>query len=177
MGGHSWATGQKRWQDSPMRMATFRRGSGHQRLSYIKQHANDASRSSWMSFSSRCITRPMPRLISPASRVGDYCELAAGTDADIGKLMDEIRGSPNTIVIVTADNGAWLTRILTRHHAVPRRKRGSPFEGGWRVPGLMWWPGHIAAGAHFDEMMSHIDPGQPLRPWSAYPHRRTMGRQ
>ena len=30
-------------------------------------------------------------------------------DADIGKVMDEIRkDAPNTIVIVTADNGAWL---------------------------------------------------------------------
>src|SRR5262249_54335678 len=30
-------------------------------------------------------------------------------------------------------------------------------EGGWRVPGLMWWPGHIPAGAKYDEIMSHID--------------------
>ena len=25
------------------------------------------------------------------------------------------------------------------------------------MPGLMWWPGHIPAGAHYDEMMSHVD--------------------
>jgi hypothetical protein len=25
------------------------------------------------------------------------------------------------------------------------------------VPGLMWWPGKIQAGARYDEMMSHID--------------------
>jgi arylsulfatase len=25
------------------------------------------------------------------------------------------------------------------------------------VPGLMWWPGHVPAGAKYDEMMSHID--------------------
>jgi arylsulfatase len=30
-------------------------------------------------------------------------------DADIGRIMDAIRAeAPNTIVIVTADNGAWL---------------------------------------------------------------------
>src|ERR1700758_4887387 len=30
-------------------------------------------------------------------------------------------------------------------------------EGGWRVPGVMWWPGHIPAGVTYYEMMSHID--------------------
>src|SRR5262249_18697460 len=38
-----------------------------------------------------------------------------------------------------------------------RGEKGSAFEGGWRVPGIMWWPGHIPAGARYDEMMSHID--------------------
>ena len=35
--------------------------------------------------------------------------------------------------------------------------KGTGFEGGFRVPGLMWWPGKIPAGAKYDEMMSHID--------------------
>ncbi len=30
-------------------------------------------------------------------------------------------------------------------------------RGGWRVPGLMWWPGHIPARSRYSEMMSHID--------------------
>jgi hypothetical protein len=38
-----------------------------------------------------------------------------------------------------------------------RGEKGSAFEGGWRVPGIMWWPNHIAAGAQYGEMMSHID--------------------
>jgi arylsulfatase len=43
------------------------------------------------------------------------------------------------------------------------RRRGcaerelAPFEGGWRVPGIMWWPGRIPAGAQYGEMMSHVD--------------------
>ena len=36
-------------------------------------------------------------------------------------------------------------------------RKASPFEAGLRVPGIMWWPGHIPAGAVYDEMMSHID--------------------
>jgi arylsulfatase A-like enzyme len=33
----------------------------------------------------------------------------------------------------------------------------SPFEGGFRVPGIMCAPGEIPAGARYGEMMSHID--------------------
>jgi arylsulfatase A-like enzyme len=33
----------------------------------------------------------------------------------------------------------------------------TPFEAGWRVPAIMWWPGQIAAGVQLGEMMSHID--------------------
>ena len=79
-------------------------------------------------------------------------------DADIGRIMDAIRAeAPNTIVIVTADNGAWQDAYPDAGTTPFRGEKGSAFEGGWRVPGIMWWPGHIPAGAQYDEMMSHID--------------------
>ena len=65
--------------------------------------------------------------------------------------------APNTIVIVTADNGAWLDAYPDAGTTPFRGEKGTPFEGGWRVPGIMWWPDHIPAGVHYDEMMSHID--------------------
>ena len=92
------------------------------------------------------------------SHLGDYSDSLMEMDADIGRIMDEIRtDAPNTIVILTADNGAWLDAYPDAGTTPFRGEKGSPFEGGWRVPGLMWWPGHIAAGGRFDEMMSHID--------------------
>jgi hypothetical protein len=38
-----------------------------------------------------------------------------------------------------------------------RSEKGTAFEGGWRVPGIMTWPWHIPAGVTYGEMMSHID--------------------
>jgi arylsulfatase A-like enzyme len=102
-------------------------------------------------------TNPAPRFAGK-SRLGDYSDSLLELDDDIGRIMDAIRAAaPNTIVIVTADNGAWQDAYPDAGTTPFRGEKGSAFEGGWRVPGLMWWPGHIPAGAKYDEMMSHID--------------------
>ena len=92
------------------------------------------------------------------SHLGNYSDAMLELDYNIGKIMDEIRAdAPNTIVIITADNGAWQDAYPDAGTIPFRGEKGSPFEGGFRVPGVMWWPGHIPAGAHYGEMMSHID--------------------
>jgi len=92
------------------------------------------------------------------SHLGDYSDSLMELDADIGRIMDTIRAeAPNTIVIVTADNGAWLDAYPDAGTTPFRGEKGSAFEGGWRVPGIMWWPGQIPAGVQKNEMMSHID--------------------
>src|SRR5690606_11419092 len=71
---------------------------------------------------------------------------------------DTIRAeAPDTIVILTADNGAWLDAYPDAGTTPFRGEKGSAFEGGWRVPGIMWWPDNITAGARYHQMMSHID--------------------
>ena len=79
-------------------------------------------------------------------------------DDNIGKVMDAIRAeAPNTIVILTADNGAWQDAWPDAGCVPFRGEKGSPFEGGFRVPAVMWAPGKIPAGARYGELMSHID--------------------
>ncbi len=92
------------------------------------------------------------------SHLGDYSDSLMELDSDIGRIMEAIRAeAPDTIVIVTADNGAWLDAYPDAGTTPFRGEKGSPFEGGWRVPGIMWWPNHIPAGVQYNEMMSHID--------------------
>jgi arylsulfatase len=92
------------------------------------------------------------------SHLGDYSDSVMELDHNIGQIMDTIREvAPNTIVILTADNGAWLDAYPDAGTIPFRGEKGSPFEGGWRVPGVMWWPGHIPAGVTYYEMMSHCD--------------------
>ena len=92
------------------------------------------------------------------SHLGNYSDAMLELDSNIGKIMDAIRAeAPNTIVIITADNGAWQDAWPDAGTVPFRGEKGSPFEGGFRVPGIMWWPDHIPAGARYGEMMSHID--------------------
>ena len=77
---------------------------------------------------------------------------------NVGRIMETIRAeAPDTIVIVTADNGAWQDAWPDAGTHPFRGEKGSPFEAGWRVPGIMWAPGEIPAGQVLHEMMSHLD--------------------
>jgi arylsulfatase len=79
-------------------------------------------------------------------------------DHNIGRVVDAIRTeAPDTIVILTCDNGAWQDAYPDAGTTPYRGEKGSPFEGAFRVPAVMWWPGKIPAGAQYHEMMSHID--------------------
>ena len=141
------------------RFATFDEDQSANAVAYIKKHAND-DKPFFMDVNYLKMHNPTNAApdFAGKSKLGDYSDSLMELDADIGKVMDEIRkDAPNTIVIVTADNGAWLDAYPDAGTTPFRGEKGSPFEGGWRVPGIMWWPGHIPARAKYDEMMSHID--------------------
>ena len=67
-------------------------------------------------------------------------------------------GSINTYVIYTSDNGPWLQFKNHGGSAGPLREgKGTTFEGGQRVPCVMWGPGRIPAGTACDELVGTID--------------------
>jgi arylsulfatase A-like enzyme len=140
-------------------LATFDIRQSDSAIAYIKSHAK-SGKPFFMDVN--FIKMHNPTNAAPAFRgrthLGDYSDSLMELDDDIGRIMEAIRAeAPNTIVIVTADNGAWLDAYPDAGTIPFRGEKGSAFEGGWRVPGIMWWPNHIAAGAQFGEMMSHID--------------------
>jgi arylsulfatase A-like enzyme len=140
-------------------MATFDVRQTDTAIAYIKAHAN-GSKPFFMDIN--FIKMHNPTNAAPEfrgkSHLGDYSDSLMELDANIGRIMDTIRAAaPNTIIILTADNGAWLDAYPDAGTTPFRGEKGSAFEGGWRVPGIMWWPDHIPAGAQYGEMMSHID--------------------
>ena len=127
------------------RFATFDEDQAANAVDYIKAHAN-GDKPFFMDVNFLKMHNPTNAApdFAGKSHLGDYSDSLMELDADIGKVMDEIRkDAPNTIVIVTADNGAWLDAYPDAGTTPFRGEKGSPFEGGWRVPGH-----HVVAGPH-----------------------------
>ncbi len=82
-------------------------------------------------------------------------------DTEVGRLIDTLRDlklTENTYVIYTSDNGPWLQFKNHGGSAGPLRAgKGTTFEGGQRVPCVMWAPGRIPAGTECNQLMGTID--------------------
>lgn len=92
---------------------------------------------------------------------GIYGDVIGEIDWSIGQVLaalDQHGLRDNTLVIVTSDNGPWLSY---GDHAGSsgglREGKGCSFEGGIRVPCLMRWPGKIPAGVVNDTALMTID--------------------
>lgn len=90
-----------------------------------------------------------------------YINTIEHLDTELGRLLStlrELKLSENTYVIFATDNGPWLT---FEHHAGSagslRDGKFSTFEGGFRVPCIVWAPGRVPAGTECDALASTID--------------------
>lgn len=82
-------------------------------------------------------------------------------DAEVGRLAQTVRDlglAENTWIIYTSDNGPWLQFKNHGGSAGPLRAgKGTTFEGGQRVPCIMWAPGRIPVGTSTDAFASTMD--------------------
>jgi arylsulfatase A-like enzyme len=76
-------------------------------------------------------------------------------DWSVGEILDALRINgldKNTFVIFTSDNGPGVGS------AEPLRDRkGSTYEGGMRVPAIVWWPGKIPPQFTSSELITSMD--------------------
>ncbi|MGB7343829.1 MAG: sulfatase [Pirellulaceae bacterium] len=82
-------------------------------------------------------------------------------DAEVGRVSDTVRElglAEKTYIIYTSDNGPWLQFKNHGGSADPLRDgKGTTFEGGQRVPCVMWGPGRIPEGTSTNAFTSTID--------------------
>ena len=90
----------------------------------------------------------------------EYADGMIEHDGDVGKLLkalDDLGIANNTIVVYTTDNGpnqwSWPDAATTPF----RSEKDTNWEGAFRVPAMVRWPGHIKAGEVSNEMVSGLD--------------------
>jgi arylsulfatase len=114
------------------------------------------------------LAHPMPHVplhvskkFEGKSEQGLYGDVMMEIDWSVGQVIQTLKETgleENTLVIFTSDNGPWLNY---GNHAGStgglREGKGTSFEGGQRVPCLMYWKGTISPGTVNNNLISGID--------------------
>jgi arylsulfatase len=90
----------------------------------------------------------------------EYADGMIEHDGTVGKLLkalDDLGIANDTIVLYTTDNGphmnSWPDAAMTPF----RSEKNTNWEGAFRVPCMIRWPGHIKAGEVSNEIVSGLD--------------------
>ena len=101
-------------------------------------------------------------------------------DDIVGELLDtldELGIADNTIVMYSTDNGPHMNSWPDAGMTPFRNEKNSNWEGAYRVPAMVRWPGNIPAGTVLNGIVSHNDwfvtllaaAGDPTSPRSSVP--------
>jgi len=115
-----------------------------------------------------CVAHAMPHVplfvserFQGQSKRGLYGDAVHELDGSVGEILATLKRlqlTDRTLILFTSDNGPWLAYGNHAGCAAPLREgKGTTWEGGQRVPTVMWWPGKIPAGTECHEVAATID--------------------
>ena len=130
---------------------------------FIKRAHNDDKpffvwlNTTWMHFR----VHPPKEILGQAGRWQSfYHDAMVEHDKHVGQmldLLDELGIADDTIVMYSTDNGphmnSWPDAAMTPF----RNEKNSNWEGAYRVPAMVRWPGKIKPGTVSNDIMSHLD--------------------
>ena len=88
-----------------------------------------------------------------------YAAMVHRLDVNVGRIVDEIKKqglSENTLIVFFSDNGGPVDANASMN-APYRGQKGILLEGGIHVPFIMTWPGTLAAGKIFKDLVISLD--------------------
>ena len=104
-------------------------------------------------------THPADKHIGKSGQ-GPYNDVMVAHDELVGRMLQQLTDlgvEDNTIVVYSTDNGphynAWPDAAITPF----RSEKNTNWEGGYRVPAFVKWPGKIKGGQVSNQIMSHLD--------------------
>jgi len=178
---HSWATeedagesdprygpfGKQRIEDTgPLtkkRMETIDDETSSACIDFIRrQHAAGTPFFVWMNTTHMHFrTHPKPESVGQAGRwQSPYHDTMVDHDAVVGQLLDtldELGLADDTIVIYSTDNGPHQNSWPDAGTTPFRSEKNTNWEGAFRVPEMIRWPGKIPAGVVSNEIVQHHD--------------------
>jgi arylsulfatase len=89
-----------------------------------------------------------------------YADGMVEHDMHVGKFLDlleELGIADNTLVFYSTDNGPHMNTWPDAGMTPFRGEKNTNWEGGWRVPACVRWPGQIQAGSVTNEIVHHMD--------------------
>ena len=145
------------------RMETVDDETEQHAMDYIRKQVNAKTPFFvWMNFTRMHVfTHVRPEYRGKSGMPGnEYADGMWEHDQDVGKLLkllDDLKISDDTIVIYTTDNGpnmfSWPDAAMTPF----RSEKDSNWEGAFRVPAMVRWPGHIKPNTVSNQMFSGLD--------------------
>jgi arylsulfatase len=166
---HSWALpdGTQKIEDTgPLtkkRMETIDDDTAARAVDFLEKQ-NQAGKPVflWVSFTHMHFrTHPKPESVGQSGRwQSPYHDTMIDHDKNVGTVLekiDQLGIADNTIVMYSTDNGphmnSWPDAAMTPF----RNEKNSNWEGAYRVPAMVRWPGKIKPGTVSNEIISHLD--------------------
>ena len=116
----------------------------------------------WVNFSHMHLrTHTKPESIGQAGRwQSPYHDTMIDHDKNVGqilKALDDLGMADDTIVLYSTDNGPHMNTWPDGAMTPFRNEKNSNWEGAYRVPCMIKWPGHIKPGTVENGIVSHLD--------------------
>ncbi len=164
---HSWADGkggQKIEDTGPLtkkRMETIDDEVTDLALNFIdKTHKDGKPFFLWYNTTAMHFRTHCAKKHEDKSGQGFYNDVMVAHDEHIGQMLkklDDLGIADNTIVMYSTDNGVHYNTWPDAGITPFRSEKNTNWEGGWRVPAFVRWPGKFKAGTVLNGVVSHQD--------------------
>jgi arylsulfatase len=116
----------------------------------------------WLNFTHmHLFTHTKPKSVGQAGpHQSPYHDTMIDHDKNVGqmlKLLDDMGLAEDTIVIYSTDNGPHMNSWPDGGMTPFRSEKNTNWEGAFRIPEMIRWPGHIPAGTVSNEIIQHHD--------------------
>jgi arylsulfatase A-like enzyme len=148
---------------SKKRMETIDDDIASRSVDFIKrQHKAGKPIFLWVNFTHMHLrTHPKPESVGQSGRwQSPYHDTMMDHDKNVGQVLaalDELGMADNTFVMYSTDNGPHMNTWPDGAMTPFRSEKTSNWEGAYRVPAMVRWPGHIKPGQVSNELVASLD--------------------